>query len=323
MKSRQMLKIVILAAAISLTACNSGSKPESTTTHANGGVFYATLSDDSRFALVTSVNQPTTLWDLRENKRLHFWFNTKKNNGIIANDFSPDGRYAITAEKNNIALWDIRSGKTLNYWTLPTNILAAALGNDAHYALLGFQDGNAEYIDLHDGRSIRRFTHNDKVNSVAISKDERYALTGSDDRTAKLWNVQTGKLIHEWPHKNSVVQVEISPKGNYALTAASQGDIKIWDIKSGKVLYTLNGEPTTISAARFSPSEKYIATGTLPQELKLWNMSDGKKLKSWRLPRPSYWRPSSTIVRAISFSPDEDKVYTEDSNGNNYGWKIK
>lgn len=317
---RKLTSLLILA--LSLVACQSEDQSESKKIHAAGGVIAASISQDGRLALIASVNHPSILWDLNTQKPLYNWNNSKNQGTIIATAFSPQGKYALTAEEKNVALWNTRTGKTEAYWLIKAPILSVALGQGGHYALLGFRENKAEYVDLHDGRSVRRFKHKDKVNSVAISNNERYVLTGSDDKTAVLWNTQTGQVIHKFPHKKRVTLVRISPDNQYALTSASQENMILWNIRTGKRVFQLNKTPMTISAASFSPNSRYLATGNLPQALTLWDLETGKSVKTWRLKKPSHWKPSATVIRAVRFSANGRFLITEDSRGEQHAWKL-
>lgn len=312
----------LLLLSLGLIACQSGDQSDSKKVHAAGGVIAASISQDGRLALIASVNHPSILWDLDKQEPLYNWNNSKKQGAIIATAFSPEGKFALTAEEKNVALWNTKTGQTEAYWLIKSPILSIALGQGGHYALVGFTENKAEYIDLHDGRSIRRFKHQDKVNTVAISNNERYALTGSDDKTAILWNTQTGQTIHTWPHKKRVTLVRISPDNRYALSNASQEDVMLWDMRTGKKIHQLNSAPMTLSAASFSPDGRYLATGNLPQSLILWDLATGKSVKTWRLSKPTQWKPSATIIRAIRFSADGRHLITEDSRGEQHAWKL-
>lgn len=302
------------------SACGHTQEPLSTQQRVKSGVVSATLSNNGRYALISSVNQPTALWDRERNLRRHQWFNSRDHNGIIANSISSDNRYALTAERYSLALWDIDSGTTLKYWRVRNPIKSIALGRDAHYALVGYSTGQVEYIDLNDGTSVRKMRHNEAVNAVALSRDERYAITASDDNTAILWNIQTGKPVHRFKHSNHVTQAVISPHNTYVATAAAQGKIKLWDRQTGKLLHTLTSHRTSVSAMAFANDEKRFVAGIMPQRVQIWQVTNGQLLKSWHIPKPSMWKPSATIIRAVGFSTDGQQVLTEDSNGRGQTW---
>lgn len=306
-----------------LTACIGGDKPHKAQLHAKGGVNTASLSQDGRYSLVASVNHQMGLWDNSKQSLKYTWKHGRSSGAdIVAVAINPKGTKALTAERDNVVLWDIKTGKGLQFWSMPQQIIAVALSANERYALIGFRSGDAEYIDLENGQTVRRFPHTDRVNTVSLSNDGKYALTGGNDKVAKLWDIKSGKLLFTWPHKKRVKAVVISPKNNYALTAASQDSVKLWDLRTGQLIRKLNFSPMTVSAARFSPSEKYIAVGSIPQTLNVWDVRTGEHVIERTLPKASYWKPTSTIIYAVGFTPDEKGVNTEDSRGYRYQWKM-
>ncbi len=318
-----MIRVLILICLLALGGCSDNDNPSKTYVHATGSVHNATISDQSRFALVASTEHATGLWDLKNNALKFAWKNTKQNpHGIIATAISAKAGRALTAEKHNIVLWDMKTGKAIQFWHVPGQIQAIAIDRSGNNGLMGYTDGMAEYIDLHIGQTTRRFQHVDRINDVAISPNGRYALTASNDRTAILWNIQTGEAMHTWKHKKHVVKVAFSPSNRYALTAASSGSVKLWDVHSGKLVYELKQPHTTVTALTFSPSEKYFVLATLPQKITLWSTEKGKVVHAWHVPKSDLWKPNVTLIYAVGFNANENQIWTEASNGNAYVWNM-
>ena len=274
----------------------------------------ASLSQDGRFALVSSQQKPAQLWDLQKNMPLFSWQNSKENTGIIASGFSPDGGYAATAERNNIALWDVKGGQVLSYWLMHENIRDLSVSQDGNYVLVGLENGHAEYIEMETGLSVRTFEHAAPVNSVALSDDGRYAATAADDKMAGFWDVQTGQPIYAWKFDAPVTKILISAKSRYVFTATSNGKIALFDRKTGQKIKSTFNNKGTISAAAFSPSEKYLVVHTLPEKITLWDVEKAKVLKTFSNP---------TQVLAVGFNRKENRIVTEDASGQGHQWELE
>jgi|GEM_PF-4404683 len=314
-----MRHILIIGLLACLCSCKLTVEPVAKQVHARGGVYAATISQDGTISLVASVMHPAGLWDITNNA-LRFVWKHQKEQPIVKTSISPDSLFALTADKNGLVVWDVRLGHSIVFWQTDHEITAIDLSKKGRFALVGLKNNTAELIDLANGKTIQRYYHTDKIKSVSLSPDLQFALTGSADQTTKLWATLSGKLIKTIPHKNKVSIVKFSPKGTYAISAASQAETYIIRINDAKILYRLAGHNRSISSAVFSPSERYLAIATVPNGISVWDIKQTKRIRRWILPRPSFFRPSSDIVYALAFSPDEKYIFSEDSRGMGYRW---
>lgn len=201
--------------------------------------------------------------------------------------FSPDGKFIVTASADNTArLWDVSTGK-----------------------------------------EVRAFVgHTSYVNDVEFDVTGRFIVTGSADRTAKLWDLATGKEIrslgkereaystwHSWSswghrkgHMSEITRISISPNGRYLATGSNDdfdliiselkkdsvdaaklvNSIIIWDLQEGEPKKIIN-----VTEIKEKEEKKKIKSDTVTAVSKIKN-KDGKKMIN------------SKTVTAISFSPD-------------------
>lgn len=307
-----------------ISGCDFSDRPQQTVQHADGGVNAAALSADGHYAVVASTNHEAGLWDVDQGKLLFSWQHKKQQQpDIIAVSISPEGNYAVTAEKRNFVLWNTSTGKGEQFWSTKHDILAIDLGSNGRKVLIGMKNNTAELVDIQNGQTLATMQHDENINSVALSRDGRYALTGSDDKTAKLWDLIEEKKLYSWPHDKKVMTVALSPNNRYALTSASQDTQKIWDINSGRLVHSLSQAPLTITSARFSETEHRLALGVLPRNLQLWDIEQGKEIQQWRLARSNVWKPTATVIFAVAFTDNAEELVTEDSRGIGARWQIK
>jgi WD40 repeat protein/tRNA A-37 threonylcarbamoyl transferase component Bud32 len=188
----------------------------------------AAFSPDSQWAIASSWNGVSALWDLGTGNQIHE-FNTRASE--IA--FLPDGRRALTScEDATLTLWDLNTGQALRTFRGHNNrVLCVAVSRDGAYALSAGWDQTLRLWDVATGETIRTFSgHEGHVSDVEFSPDGRWALSSSDDNTARLWDVQGGSEIRTLSWKKDDAQtVAFAPDGKSVLIGSSSGVLRHWD----------------------------------------------------------------------------------------------
>lgn len=305
-----------------LCACQSDHHPDKSWENAVKGTYSAALSNDGELGIVGSITHGGSLWQTEKGVRLYDWNHQKGEfTNIIACGFSPDAKFALTADHQTMVLWSTESGKALTYWTAPNEVLSVALTANGNYALLGLGDHSMVLFDVKRGGVQRTFYHSNRVRSVALSVNGELALSGSDDQTARLWNVKTGDLLFNWQHQESVVTVALAPSGNRAFTVAKYDEAVIWDTTTGKAIGKLPLQATAIkrgqafTSAAFSADGKLLLTGTSDRLVQLWDADKLIELRHWIVPKRDPWKPTSASIAAVSFSTKKHRYYAIASNG--------
>ena len=97
-----------------LVGCANDPSPLATWEHSSSGLFDAAVSNNGRFAVVSSFSDGTSLWDLHSNKRLYDWRHQDGGeNDISLSVFSPDDRYVLTADTNTFVIWSVEKRQSL------------------------------------------------------------------------------------------------------------------------------------------------------------------------------------------------------------------
>ena len=305
-----------------LCGCDSSIEPDKSWEQSVKGLYSAALSNDGKLSVIGSINHGGSLWDIRSNKRKFDW-NHKQGqySNIIASGFSPDGRFALTADHQTLVLWNTTTGEALTYWTAPNEVLSIDMTPGARYALLGLGDYSAVLFDVQRGGVQRTFYHQDRVRSVSLSADGKLAITGSEDNTAKLWNIVSGEQLYTWQHSDEVVTVALSPSGDKALSVAKYDKAVLWNTSTGKSLGELPLRASAIkrgqafTSAKFSGNSKLLLTGNSDRRVQLWDTKTLKELSSWTVPKRDPWKPTSASIIALSFSDRPKTFYAVASNG--------
>ncbi len=325
-KPSLILKQYLIIIVLIFNLCSCSDTPLKKLKQSNLGIISSAISSDSHYAAVASINHDTAVWDLEQKKYLYsLQHNKNKIAEIVAMKFSPNGKYLLTAERRNIVLWQTSTGKPLVNYTVNSDIQDVALSNQSNLALLGLQNATALLISLETGQPIKSFSQTETINTVALSENGKYALTGSDDHLAVLWDIAKTKVIYKFKHNKRVMHVGFSPDLKTILTSASLDKVRLWDRDSGELKSTLGHRRSTVSSFKFSNDSSFLALGTVPQMLQLWSIAKDSPVmeQQWLLAKPSFWRPSATIINSIAFTDNNQQLITDDSNGYALWWQIK
>lgn len=308
-------------AALLLIGCSSGDEPASSHVYTSQGVYSATLSYDSHYAVLGSNRHGGSLWDLQRNERLYDWNHRQgEYTSIVDSSFSPDNRFAVTASSLDLVLWNTENGLPVWYWGAPAEILSVALSPGGDFALLGLANHQAVYFDIKNGGIRRSLLHPARIRSVALDGSASLALTGADDYKARLWSMATGEELHSIEFGNTVDTVALSKDGRFAFSSATLDLAYIWDTLSGEILHTLSGDEAlwkrrvSYISARFSEDGQQLLTGTASGMVQLWNVGTGEELRRWRVDKREAYGPTSTGVEAVGFGSD-GRYYAIGTNG--------
>ncbi|GAA0793008.1 WD domain-containing protein, G-beta repeat-containing protein [Marinobacterium sediminicola] len=316
--------VSLLCAGLLLSGCFSSadSASESLALTEQSGAYSADLSPDGQHALIGAVSHGGSLWDLSQKARRFDWNHQSKAFSVLsAVDFSPEGRYALTASPQDLVLWNVATGTSEGFWSSPGEILDAELSSGGNYALLGLGNFEAVYFDIRRGGIRTSLRHPARVRSVALSSDERFALTGADDRVARFWDLENASELKQIELGNTVDTVALSPNGRLAFSAGSLDQALVWKTDTGETLFSLSGDenlfPRRLSylSARFSTNSDQLLTGRADGTVELWDLNREQVLRRWKLDKQASYGPTSTGVIAVEFGPDGNSWLAVGSNG--------
>ena len=314
----------LLASLLILTGCDSSTHSPARWLEltGQGGAYDIAIAPGGHHAVVAAVTHGGSLWDLDQPARLYDWNHQAGEFSLLSVvDIAPDGRYALTANPQNLVLWNMDSGTAEGFWSSPGEILAADLSAGGNYALLGLANHEAVYFDIRHGGIKTSLRHPARVRSVALSGDSQLALTGADDYTARLWDLNTGKIKQELRLGNTVDTVALSPNGRYAFSSGSLDQALVWDTASGEPLFYLSGDETLFPrrlsylSARFSGNSDRLLTGRADGTVELWDLNQATLIKRWKIHKRAAYGPTSSSVIGLAFGSDGNSWLAAGSNG--------
>lgn len=318
-----MLGLACILMTLQLIGCTEPShEPESVLEVASVGLNAGRFSERGEFACVGSLYHGISLWRTSDRERLFDW-NHKKNESTVLIDcqFTPDGKWAITADVSTLVLWNTETGEGVRYWQAPGEILSVALSPDGRFALLGLNDHTAVLFNIQAGGVVRTLHHNNRVRSVDISADGKIALTGSEDFKAIAWNLKTGEAISTQQHNDDVQLVKLSSDGSLALSVSKYDSALLWKTSDGSKIGELDLGAQKITrglrftSARFSEDNNWLLTGRPDQIISLWSTKNLEEVERWKIPKRRAWKPQGASIIDVAFAPQQNRYFGLSSNG--------
>jgi WD40 repeat protein len=317
----------ILLITFTLLACGGSSDvPVSSFRHAEGGSHASNISADNTIAVVSTIENGITVWDLNTNEQRYVWRHQDDGSNSVTNiHIAFDNSYVVTSDREAFALWNLDIGEPEGFWRIDeASIRDIAVSNFGRGILVGRSSGKVMFFEPKTGRRLEFLGHQEKVNSVDISPNGFYALTGGNDYLAYLWDTRTGQVIHKFDHTSRVTKVSLDDQGRYAFTADSKREARIWDLVTGKEVSNLkySARQRIFTTAVFSDDGKYLLTGSPARRINRWDVKTGKELNEWRVSPREGSKPASAVVHDVGFMSDSE-IISESSNGLLEKWKIE
>lgn len=320
------LASTLLMAALTLVGCGDKGNEIKRWSHADTGSYGAAISPDGKRLLTGEIGGFARVWDVDKGKVLYsLQHQDNDEGGIIAADFSADGRFIVTIEQQSIARWTAADGRLVGYWKWP-DLRAVAISANGRYALIGMKAKQAIYFDMQDGKMVYVFPHHEKITSVALSRDGRFALTGADDWHASLWNLADGEHVWSKNLEYKISRVELSDDGELAFANAYVGQSKIFGTDNkGKLLSTLEvkSRGMTVVSSDFSDDGRILATGRAARGIDIWDVKSGKSLKSWLPEVKEKVQPDAATILDLNIDANGRQLLTESSTGIGQLWSLK
>ncbi|MFT4563325.1 MAG: WD40 repeat protein [Gammaproteobacteria bacterium] len=325
-KTTSLAALIVLASFIA--GCGEDPATLENWDHSHTGLYNAAISQDGRFAVISSSSDGASFWNLATNSRLYDWSHDDTSEGQISQiAFAPDNSHVITANARTFIVWSTQSGQSLGYWSVDADISCIAISDRGEFVLLGLKDGRAIHINQRTGRRLEVVAHrNERVASVDLSSDGMVAVTGGNDNRAMVWETTHGKQLKVMNHNERILVTKFDASDEKVFTADELGNASIWDLKSGKKLAVmeLGKRQHVVTAARFSQDGKLLLLGFPGRDVRLWDTTTGKQVDSWRTPiRSNGWVPQGSTVYAVAFNESQSAVVAESSNGLGRSWSLR
>ncbi|MDD4091931.1 MAG: caspase family protein [Smithellaceae bacterium] len=210
--------------------------------------------------------------------------------------FSPDGRYALMADKDggSIRLVDVRNRRAIALENFPDHLSLSSSSGYVAFSPDGSLIAAASY-SLDDERGVLgiwntatgkqsiRLRANQKregFNQVAFTADSRQIVTaeGGNQGILGIWDLTSGREVRSFPgHPSFITSLALSGDGKFVVSGDWIGTVKLWNLRQGGEIKTLKGHTDEIKSLAFSGDRKHILSASKDGTTRLWNISTGKE----------------------------------------------
>ncbi|HEV3204207.1 MAG TPA: WD40 repeat domain-containing protein [Gemmataceae bacterium] len=239
---------------------------------------------------------------------------------------SPDGRWLAGGGKDKqITLWHAGTGRIYGILTGQAGKVAAlAFSPDsAMLASASASDGTvwlwnvltrepALVIPLAaDGCTVETLAFHPRGHLLAVGGVD-WLATGGRDGAIGLWD-----LLEHLPVATfcrGAAHAVFHPSGRWLAAASLNDSVCVWELESQDLMWELTGPADKVTSVAFSPDGKLLAAGSDDRTIRFWNAQTGDALAVHGLDSP---------IKALSFSPDGDYLFTGNGNTTSYQLKVQ
>ncbi|MEO8428751.1 MAG: hypothetical protein ABI651_16760, partial [Verrucomicrobiota bacterium] len=232
--------------------------------------------------------------------------------GFTFVDFSPSGRWVLTAPGHSLHVWDASSGAPVGS-VLPhaANVFDATVSPDGLMLATADEDGFARVWNPISGRLVLPpLRAGLRANHVRFSPDGRFLAVASHDRCVRVWDL-AGVRGPELAIKveGDPRHAAFSPDGRQIVIGADE--TRIWDAVTGAAAGPVMDEVYPMGVTRFSPDGRLVVSCAGPSHVARQMACPGAYVwdsTTARLAFPPL--VTNAVVRHAEFSPDGRFVVT-------------
>jgi len=233
-------------------------------------------------------------------------------------DFSPDGRWLVTADDGGIAqIWRADQGndRPLAQFAGHHGAVTSAAFNPANPAQLttASTDGTARVWTF--GRHSLLTTSNWWVLDAEFSKDGRRIVTAQDNGTYQIWNTATRRMEKQWEDVDTAPEpgrsAQFTPSGDAVITATAYAYApRLWNSQNGTSKLTFDENNDFISsAAVVNAGGTLVAAGDRQNRVIEWDLHTG------RIVGKSPASSAGSLIMAVSYIPNSTLIAAASTDG--------
>ncbi len=228
--------------------------------------------------------------------------------GVVALDFSPNGKTLAVASSNRVIEFREVAGGALTAAIRDLPLYPRSMQFSHNGAGILLDAVRAGLWDIPSGKIVREFTAMSAGN-VAFSRNTgRVAIGGSSFDPGQMYDLGAPLESARLPlqkERGAPPAAAFTPTGDLFAAAGTKG-VLVWDVATRRVRHTLAGHRGGVKALAISPDARLLVSGDRaarngpPAELRWWDLTTGDA--------PGRVELGAADVRSIDFSPDGRSV---------------
>lgn len=272
-----------------------------------GPVYALAISPDGMQAATSAEDNLVYIWDISTGEILKTIEGYQ--NPVKYLEFSPDGRYLITAAATAIRMHDMEAGTRKDFQKHVTHVYNVCFSPDASGFLSTSLKTKFLLWDLEKAEVIHEFEGHSKSALVAAwSPDGQWIASGSGDQTIRIWDAASRETLHTISaHGGNIYSLDFSPDSRFLASASMDENVKLWDVKSGRIHMLLEGHEYAVVFVRFSPDGRYLISASYDRTIRLWELATGNCIYTFV--------DQEDAIYTADFTPDGEKIISCSNDG--------
>lgn len=205
--------------------------------------------------------------------------------------FSPDDRFALICNCDEVRLWDLKKKETINRvyhneyddYKVQCSDMVCPDGRNLLEAVC-YED-TVIIVNVNTGKHIRKFYIGDRDSyyenlSLSLSPNAYYLIerNGSED-VIKCWNTRTGKCIYQSKYERGG---EFIVDNRYLAFQYDYHTSLLIDLVKGKLIQTIKSDSREIRPLAFSPDGSRIVTYFSDFMIREYEVITGRQVKTYK-----------------------------------------
>ena len=276
---------------------------------------------DPRYAVTCGKDNTVRMWSL-ENAQVVNSICLRGAGGALCAAFLGDDEKVVTGwGDGSIRCFNMSSSSKDEIWGIKnahlTPVTALSIAKSGKFFLSGDEDGVVCVWDIRCREMVVQMKqHGSTVTGIAITEDDSVAVTSSKDKTFMSWDLHSHRRITCHTQRMGAINGVLLAKDQVqVVTVGNDRKLSFWDLREPQPLQVIDdAHDQPSSCVGMSSDGSLVASGGNDNAVRLWDFNSGYLIAEGA--------KHCGGVTSVSFSADNRRVISSDSNGCLMLWDV-